>query len=222
MFHHTGVSSKNVTLGVPWLKEIINLTTQVKVPSLPVCKVKEVQLTVVAESVLSRKDQASQGHRTRTACFSSRCIHPSLFSIHLVSHSPGFIVKMKKVLECICVNCGKLKADIVRRHPNSYSFHTPPPKFSGGSFRNSLENPKPAQRWSLQSFVGRLAATNARFQSLDHRIRSSLLPDTRCAVEWGTERVLFYGTLECSRHVIPILPPCDALFIFFSPSPYIS
>ncbi|KAI6107391.1 DNA-directed RNA polymerase II, subunit 1 [Pisolithus croceorrhizus] len=25
---------------------------------------------------------------------------------------PGFIVKVKKVLECICVNCGKLKADI--------------------------------------------------------------------------------------------------------------
>ena len=151
MFHHTGVSSKNVTLGVPWLKEIINLTTQVKVPSLPICKVKEVQLgifspeeivrmdplstegqlTVVADSVLSRKDQASRGHRTCTACFSSRCVHPSLFSIHLVSHSPGFIVKMKKVLECICVNCGKLKADIVRRHPSSYSFCTPPPKFLG-------------------------------------------------------------------------------------------
>ena len=25
----------------------------------------------------------------------------------------GFIVKVKKILECICVNCGKLKADIV-------------------------------------------------------------------------------------------------------------
>ncbi|KAK7468334.1 DNA-directed RNA polymerase II core subunit rpo21 [Stygiomarasmius scandens] len=25
---------------------------------------------------------------------------------------PGFIVKVKKILECICVNCGKLKADI--------------------------------------------------------------------------------------------------------------
>lgn len=26
---------------------------------------------------------------------------------------PGFIVKVKKILECICVNCGKLKADIM-------------------------------------------------------------------------------------------------------------
>ena len=149
----------------------------------------EGQLTVVAESVLSRKDRASRGHgrghsqtktrrphgpthghhrqefqvsdlwrghvrvsrslwphRTRTACFSSRCVHPYLFPIHPVSHSPGFIVKVKKILECICVNCGKLKADIVSRHPNSYSFRTPPPKFSGGSLRNPLENPKPAQR----------------------------------------------------------------------------
>lgn len=27
----------------------------------------------------------------------------------------GFIVKVKKILESICVNCGKLKADMVRR-----------------------------------------------------------------------------------------------------------
>ncbi|TFK38673.1 hypothetical protein BDQ12DRAFT_683152 [Crucibulum laeve] len=26
---------------------------------------------------------------------------------------PGFIIKVKKILECICVNCGKLKADIL-------------------------------------------------------------------------------------------------------------
>ena len=26
---------------------------------------------------------------------------------------PGFIVKVKKILECICVNCGRLKADSV-------------------------------------------------------------------------------------------------------------
>jgi hypothetical protein len=25
----------------------------------------------------------------------------------------GFLVKVKKILECICVNCGKLKSDIV-------------------------------------------------------------------------------------------------------------
>jgi DNA-directed RNA polymerase II subunit RPB1 len=33
----------------------------------------------------------------------------------------GFIVKVKKILECICVNCGKLKADIVSA-PASLSF----------------------------------------------------------------------------------------------------
>lgn len=33
-----------------------------------------------------------------------------------VAHPPkGFIVKVKKILESICVNCGKLKADIVSR-----------------------------------------------------------------------------------------------------------
>lgn len=29
--------------------------------------------------------------------------------------SSGFIVKVKKILECVCVNCGRLKADIVSR-----------------------------------------------------------------------------------------------------------
>src|SRR5882762_6909811 len=35
-FHFAGVSSKNVTLGVPRLKEIINLATNIKTPSLSV------------------------------------------------------------------------------------------------------------------------------------------------------------------------------------------
>lgn len=35
-FHHAGVSAKNVTLGVPRLKEIINVSTNVKTPSLTV------------------------------------------------------------------------------------------------------------------------------------------------------------------------------------------
>lgn len=34
---------------------------------------------------------------------------------HSSYHSLGFIIKVKKILECICVNCGKLKADIVSR-----------------------------------------------------------------------------------------------------------
>ena len=40
-FHYAGVSSKNVTLGVPHLKEIINVTTNIKTPSLSVCLVSE-------------------------------------------------------------------------------------------------------------------------------------------------------------------------------------
>ncbi|KAG1870900.1 hypothetical protein F4604DRAFT_1926470 [Suillus subluteus] len=36
MFHYASVSSKNVTLGVPHLKEIINVATKIKTPSLTV------------------------------------------------------------------------------------------------------------------------------------------------------------------------------------------
>ncbi|KAG8794073.1 DNA-directed RNA polymerase II subunit rpb1 [Ceratobasidium sp. 428] len=35
-FHYAGVSSKNVTLGAPRLKEIINVATNIKIPSLTV------------------------------------------------------------------------------------------------------------------------------------------------------------------------------------------
>ena len=37
----------------------------------------------------------------------------------------GFIVKVKKILECICVNCGKLKADIVSFASFSYTRFAP-------------------------------------------------------------------------------------------------
>jgi DNA-directed RNA polymerase II subunit RPB1 len=35
-FHYAGVSAKNVTLGVPRLKEIINVAKKIKTPSLSV------------------------------------------------------------------------------------------------------------------------------------------------------------------------------------------
>lgn len=35
-FHFAGVSSKNVTLGVPRLKEIINVAKKIKTPTLTV------------------------------------------------------------------------------------------------------------------------------------------------------------------------------------------
>ncbi|KAF9034222.1 beta and beta-prime subunits of DNA dependent RNA-polymerase [Hymenopellis radicata] len=41
-FHYAGVSSKNVTLGVPRLKEIINVATNIKTPSLTVYLEKEI------------------------------------------------------------------------------------------------------------------------------------------------------------------------------------
>ena len=35
-FHFAGVSSKNVTLGVPRLKEIINVAKKIKAPSMQI------------------------------------------------------------------------------------------------------------------------------------------------------------------------------------------
>jgi len=55
--------------------------------------------------------------------------HPGMqnvatFSL-LLNTMPGFIVKVKKILECVCVNCGKLKADIVSRIKNSSTRFVP-------------------------------------------------------------------------------------------------
>ncbi|KAJ7293955.1 DNA-directed RNA polymerase II, subunit 1, partial [Mycena rebaudengoi] len=49
-FHYAGVSSKNVTLGVPRLKEIINVATNIKTPSL----------TVYLEPHIAKKDSLAQ------------------------------------------------------------------------------------------------------------------------------------------------------------------
>ena len=56
---------------------------------------------------------------------------------------PGFIVKVKKILECICVNCGRLKADSVSGPSFLLSFRSPPPNFLG-ALSDYMENPKPA------------------------------------------------------------------------------
>ena len=42
-FHSAGISAKNVTLGVPRLKEIINVATTMKTPSLTIYLQKEHQ-----------------------------------------------------------------------------------------------------------------------------------------------------------------------------------
>ena len=40
-FHFTGVSAKNVTLGVPRLKEILNVTSNIKTPAMTVYQLPE-------------------------------------------------------------------------------------------------------------------------------------------------------------------------------------
>jgi DNA-directed RNA polymerase II subunit RPB1 len=80
---------------------------------------------------------------------SSTLVCPSVHrgcALPLIVFSPpkGFIVKVKKILESICVNCGKLKADLVsRRYLCSRLVFAPHlSKFSGGSLL--MGNPKPA------------------------------------------------------------------------------
>ncbi|KAL6301005.1 beta and beta-prime subunits of DNA dependent RNA-polymerase [Sparassis latifolia] len=65
-FHYAGVSSKNVTLGVPRLKEIINVATNVKTPSLSVYLQPEIaKVDVLAKKV--QQELAFTSLRTVTA-----------------------------------------------------------------------------------------------------------------------------------------------------------
>ncbi|KAF2222589.1 DNA-directed RNA polymerase II largest subunit [Elsinoe ampelina] len=54
-FHFAGVSSKNVTLGVPRLKEILNVATNIKTPSMTVYQVAENRLSQDAAKALRSK-----------------------------------------------------------------------------------------------------------------------------------------------------------------------
>ncbi|KAH9923357.1 RNA polymerase Rpb1, domain 1-domain-containing protein [Fomitopsis serialis] len=82
---------------------------------------------------------------------------------------PGFIVKVKKILECICVNCGRLKVSSVSFVLFLYSFAPHHPIFWGLS--PHMENPKPALRMSstIEAFF-RPGEGDARFRSLDRRV----------------------------------------------------
>ncbi|KAG1775061.1 DNA-directed RNA polymerase II, subunit 1 [Suillus placidus] len=65
-FHYAGVSSKNVTLGVPRLKEIINVATKIKTPSLTVY----LEPDIAEESLLAKnveQELAYTSLRTVTA-----------------------------------------------------------------------------------------------------------------------------------------------------------
>jgi DNA-directed RNA polymerase II subunit RPB1 len=81
--------------------------------------------------------------------------HPGIIqraSLFAPSHTfcKGFIIKVKKILESICVDCGKLKADIVSRVSLSSTRFVPPPsQFSGGSLQIPWRTPSPHHVRSL-------------------------------------------------------------------------
>jgi len=82
---------------------------------------------------------------------------------------PGFIVKVKKILECICVNCGRLKADSVSGVFFPLLVSHPTTQFSGGSLHDGEPQARSASvldnRGVLPPDVG-----CARFRSLDRRV----------------------------------------------------
>jgi DNA-directed RNA polymerase II subunit RPB1 len=49
-FHNAGISSKNVTLGVPRLKEVINVAKTIKTPSLKIFPSPEISKNDLAVS----------------------------------------------------------------------------------------------------------------------------------------------------------------------------
>ena len=119
----------------------------------------------------------------------------------------GFIVKVKKILECICVNCGRLKADIVSRVSLSSTRFAPLYPTFWGLSPNPWRTPSPLCVSSRQS---RRSSTRdvdcARFRSLDRRavhcITSGVGWTRGCVVKWGAERgVRKSGTL---REVTPL------------------
>ena len=59
-FHYAGVSSKNVTLGVPRLKEIINVATNIKTPSLSVY----LQPEIAKDRILAKNVQQELAYTT--------------------------------------------------------------------------------------------------------------------------------------------------------------
>jgi hypothetical protein len=114
----------------------------------------------------------------------------------------GFIVKVKKILESICVNCGKLKADIVSgvffastcfapHHPN---FLGALPTLGGEPQAHTAFVPRRSWRSSTRS------AADARFRSLDRRVGPfTARPGwTRsCVVKWGLSKECKRAHIQC-------------------------
>lgn len=113
-------------------------------------------------------------------------------------------MKVKKILECICVNCGRLKADTVSCIFSSSRFAPYTPIFWGLS-PNPMENPNPVPLrcsrqsrrsssvlWEVTTDLRIVVASTAHFTGwLDRRRR----------VKWGAERGVREtqgnATIEC-------------------------
>ena len=99
-FHYAGVSRKNVTLGVPRLKEIINVATNIKTPSSVYLEPDIAQDRMTAKNL--QQELAFTLLRTVTA------------AIHQFAHSAALLRKVKEVQFGIL-----LPEDIVRMDPLS-------------------------------------------------------------------------------------------------------
>jgi DNA-directed RNA polymerase II subunit RPB1 len=67
-FHNAGVSSKNVTLGVPRLKEIINVAKNIKTPSLKIYLKNEFKTKeAVANRIGGKIEYTTLGHVVKSS-----------------------------------------------------------------------------------------------------------------------------------------------------------
>lgn len=81
-FHYAGVSSKNVTLGVPRLKEIINVATNIKTPSLTVY----LESGIAADSMLAK-------NVPQELAYTSLCTVTAVVEIWYDPHLTSTIIK---------------------------------------------------------------------------------------------------------------------------------
>jgi DNA-directed RNA polymerase II subunit RPB1 len=87
-FHYAGVSSKNVTLGVPRLKEIINVATKIKTPSLTVYLTPENG----RDQILAKAIQTELAHTTlRTVTASTEIIYDPDPSSTVIEEDRDFV-----------------------------------------------------------------------------------------------------------------------------------
>ena len=97
----------------------------------------------------------------------SALIVPALLGISL-NLCKGFLVKVKKILECICVNCGKLKADTVSEILSPLLVSHPTTPIFWGLSPSTMENPESVSlRSSRQSRCSSSRSTGFRATSVD-------------------------------------------------------